>query len=426
MKVLMLGWEFPPVISGGLGVACHAISNELAQKVHLTLIIPQASNELIIDQMEVIGLNQQESLLTDEDEQRVIDTFESITRIKTSIEPYQQDYASQEVLKKERKVSLKTTTKQLNVGANIFSFDDLYGIALDERVIAYTKEVLKIAENKTFDIIYAHDWMTFAAGVELKKRFKKPLVVHVHSLSYDRVGVENNGWVNSLEKIGLNAADCVIPVSNYTGRICTQYYQVDYKKVYPVHNGIEKINTFKEQKAFPEKLVLFLGRVTSQKGPSLFLDIASKVLEKNKDVRFVVAGAGDQLKEVIKEGAYREIGNRLHFTGFLTKDKVHKLLAMSDVYCMPSVSEPFGLSALEAVQFGVPTVISSQSGAAEVLHGALKANYWDVDRMAKHILILLENNKIRELVVNNSLKDLDELTWKKTVARITEVFEKVV
>jgi len=178
-------------------------------------------------------------------------------------------------------------------------------------------------------------------------------------------------------------------------------------------------------KDFPEKLILFLGRITGQKGPQYFLDIASKVIEHVPNVRFVMAGTGDRLRSLIETGAYKQIGNKFHFTGFLNKEKVQKLLSIADVYCMPSVSEPFGLSALEAAQFGIPCVISKQSGVSEVLYGALKADFWDVDKMAGHIISLLQNETLKETVIRDAFNDLENLTWDKAAEKVAGIYSKV-
>ncbi len=423
LKVLMLGWEFPPVISGGLGVACYGIAKELAKKVDLTLIIPQSSTKFQLDNLRLVGLNQPGTFREVKETTVDLTVFDKIDTIKTDIDPYSHEYSAQEVLSTQKEITVSDTS--MKIEGNIFSSDELYGLSIDEKVKEYTKQVVRLAQNSDFDVIYAHDWMTFVAGIELKKRFQKPLVLHVHSLSYDRAGVEDRSWVYAIERLGLAQADVIIPVSYYTGRICTQHYGADFKKVFPVHNGVEEVNPFSEPKNFPEKLVLFLGRITAQKGPEVFLEVAKKVLAKNPNVRFVMAGAGDQLKDIIKEGAFKELGNKFHFTGFLEKEQVQKVLAMADVYCMPSISEPFGLSAVEAVQFGIPTVISKQSGVAEVLSGVLKADYWDTNLMANHILDLLTDDELKNKVVKQSAKDLKNLTWGKAVDKIVAVLERV-
>ena len=302
-----------------------------------------------------------------------------------------------------------------------------YGDAGDNplRFAVFSKLAAQFA-RRSADVVHAHDWMTFLAGVEVKKATGKPLVLHVHASQYDRAGVDARGWIYDLEKYGMEQADIVIPVSRYTGQICSGHYGIDPAKIRPVHNGAEPVEVFSTKKKFPEKLVLFLGRLTAQKGPEFFLEIASKVLEQNKNVRFVMAGTGERLKPLIESGAFRGLGGYFHFTGFLNKEKVNELLSMTDIYCMPSVSEPFGLSALEAAQFGIPAVISKQSGVAEVLKGALKADFWDVDLMAKHIIDLLTDDELRARVVEQAALDMAAATWDAAAETVVEIYRELV
>jgi len=219
-------------------------------------------------------------------------------------------------------------------------------------------------------------------------------------------------------------ADLVIPVSQYTGTICTGHYGIDSTKVHFVHNGADTVETYRSDSPFKDGLVLFLGRLTGQKGPEFFLEIAAKVLEKNPNVFFVMAGTGERMRQLIEHGAYRNVGDRLHFTGFLDKEKVNQLLSMTDVYCMPSVSEPFGLSAIEAAQFGIPAVISKQSGVAEVLTRARKADYWDVELMAEHIHELLTDADAREEAVRISLEDQQNCTWEAAAGKVINLYQE--
>jgi glycosyltransferase involved in cell wall biosynthesis len=222
----------------------------------------------------------------------------------------------------------------------------------------------------------------------------------------------------------MQAADLVIPVSRYTGTICTGHYGIDPAKVHYVHNGADPVEVYHSDSPFKHGLVLFLGRLTGQKGPRFFLEIAAKVLEKNPGVYFVMAGTGERMRELIEYGAFRDVGDRLHFTGFLNKEKVNKLLSMTDVYCMPSVSEPFGLSAIEAAQYGIPAVISKQSGVAEVLTHALSADFWDVDLMAEHITSLLTDPEARKTAVEHSLQDQQNCTWEAAAGRVVDLYRE--
>ncbi len=421
-KVLMLGWEFPPLINGGLGVACLGMAKSLSRHVDLSIILPKTDPNFIVNNVELIGLNNlQLSDIHQEDVQVNYKEFSDVEYIDAEFLPYQTS-ESKELNILGSAVERFSRTTQADLDA--FKLDDLYGSDVIGKVIQYSKVATRLALAKDFDIIHAHDWMTFLAGVEIKKATGKPLALHVHSLNYDRVGPDGRGWVYDLEKYGMEQADLLLPVSHYTGSIIQSHYGIDSSKIKAVHNGVEPVKTYRVSPSFPEKLVLFLGRVTVQKGPEFFLDIASEVFKLNSKVRFVMAGTGDKLKRLIESGAYKHIGDKFHFTGFLNKDKVHRLLAMADVYCMPSVSEPFGLSALEAAQFGIPAVISKQSGAAEVMKGALKADYWDTQLMAKHINDLITNDVLRDKVVADGYEDLKTLSWDTASDKIVKIFNE--
>ena len=419
LRVLKLGWEFPPLINGGLGIACLGLARALAKHVELTVVVPQSSPEADFTGFDLRGLNllSLETLKPAEARYRY-ESFAQVRNIRVFLDPYGDGESVNDVITPE--IFSETTAQQLAS----FKLGDLYGPDLGGKVIEFSKVAAKMAMLEEFDIIHAHDWMTFLAGVEVKKATGKPLILHVHALQYDRSGAEDHGWIYDLEKFGMQQADFIIPVSHYTGKIIASHYGIDPAKIRPVHNGADPVDAFETKKKFPEKLVLFLGRLTSQKGPEFFLETASRVIAKNPAVRFVVAGTGEKLRPLIESGAFRGLGAHFHFTGFLDKDKVNDLLSMTDVYCMPSVSEPFGLSALEAAQFGIPAVISKQSGVAEVLKGALKADYWDVELMAEHINNLLTDPELRERVVEQAKLDIAASTWDAAAAKVMKVYEE--
>jgi glycosyltransferase involved in cell wall biosynthesis len=421
-KVLMLGWEFPPIINGGLGIACLGLCKSLRKHADLSLILPKSDPNYILENVELTGLNNIDvANLKKIDSTLQYKDFAKVEYIETNIAPYESTgVSSSDILKSQSSFEYKITGPK-----NVFQNGDVYDGDVISKVIEYAKYAASLASEKEFDIIHCHDWMTFLAGVEIKAISGKPLVLHVHSLEYDRGGPESRGWVYDIEKWGMSNADIIIPVSSYTGNVAQTHYDVDPKKIFPVHNGADPVHVFHNTKDFPEKLVLFLGRITDQKGPHYFLDVAAKVIASFPDVRFVMAGTGDRLGGLIETGAYKQIGNKLHFTGFLNKEKVNKLLSIADVYCMPSVSEPFGLSALEAAQFGIPCVISKQSGVSEVLLGALKADFWDVEKMASHIISLLNNDALREAVIREAFNDLQACTWERAAERISNVYKKV-
>lgn len=425
LRVLKLGWEFPPLINGGLGVACLGLSKALAKHVDLTVIVPKAAPDTTFDGFDLRGLNQIsiDQLKTVEGKYRY-ESFAQVRNVPIFLDPYSTEDQTSAVLDftPGGEVTFSETTRHQ---LDSFKVGELYGEDLGNKVVEFSKVAAKLALLEEFDVIHAHDWMTFLAGVEVKKATGKPLVVHLHASQYDRAGPDARGWIYDIEKYGMEVADRVIPVSRYTGDVVVGHYGIDPKKVKPVHNGADPVDVFVTKKKFPEKLVLFLGRLTAQKGPEFFLEIATKVLEKNRDVRFVVAGTGEKLKPLIETGAFRGLGGHFHFTGFLNKEKVNDLLSMTDVYCMPSVSEPFGLSALEAAQFGIPAVISKQSGVAEVLQGALVADFWDVELMAQHINDLLTDGEMRERVVEQAKKDIAASTWDAAAEKVVEIYREV-
>ncbi|MFQ3576510.1 MAG: glycosyltransferase, partial [Cytophagales bacterium] len=398
MKVLTLGWEFPPIINGGLGVACYGLTKSLSKLAEINLILPKTDANTFLENVNLIGLNQLDvNQLKKTGEDFSYESFTAkIKNVDIDFSPYTDNL---EDIDSEIRVKTNKPVEYLD-DISAFEIDDLYGWDIMDKIRKYARLSVRLASEMDFDVIHAHDWMTFIAGCELKSVYNKPLILHVHALETDRTTTDNRGEVYHIEKASMEYADKVIAVSNYTKSQIVSYYGLSPQKISVVHNGIEYVNKYHTPKPFKEKIVLFLGRLTGQKGPGYFVEVAHRVIQQNPDVRFVMAGTGDRLKNLIETGAYKELGTKFHFTGFLNREKVHQLLSMADVYVMPSVSEPFGLSALEAAQFGVPCVLSYQSGVSEVLSGALKADFWDVGLMAKHINTLLENELVREQVVS--------------------------
>jgi len=394
----MLGWEFPPIINGGLGVACEGLGRALSGKVNLTFIVPQTNPAYFLDQVDLIGLNHQSPEVW---ETGRLETFAEVDLIPTDLHPY-----------------ADACPRAVTEGS-------LYGSEMGQRVIGFAKAAASIAENKKFDVIHAHDWMTFLAGMEIKKRSGKPLVLHVHSLTYDRSGPDPQGWIHEIEKSAMKEADLVIAVSHYTRKICLHHYLASPEKVVTIHNGVDSVTAFQCPKPFSEKLILFLGRMTGQKGPDLFLEIAHRVFQKNPAVRFVMAGTGDRLHKLMSNARRLGIANNCHFTGFLRRHEVHQILSMTDVYCMPSVSEPFGLSALEAAQFGIPAVISRQSGVAEVLTRAWQADSWDIDLMAQHLVELTTDEDAHRRASQTALEDQKKATWERSANAVVTNYHRL-
>lgn len=426
IKVLELGWEFPPLINGGLGVACMGLSKALAKKVDLRVIVPKADPSVKYDGFGLLGLNNLhlEEVENCESAYRY-ESFAMVEHAPVNLDPYAYVEGGSEEVKFTHEGKL-IFSRVHRADLELFtSKEDLYAGDLARKVIEFSKIAAVLAMKSDFDVVHAHDWLTYLAGVEVKKATGKPLVVHLHASQFDRAGADARGWIYDIEKYGMEQADAVIPVSKYTGTIASGHYAIDPAKIFPVHNGADPVKVYHGKKKFPEKLVLFLGRLTAQKGPEFFLQIAAKVLEKTDNVRFVMAGTGEKLRQLIETGAFHGVGDKFHFTGFLNKQKVNDLLSITDVYCMPSVSEPFGLSALEAAQFNIPAVISKQSGVAEVMKGALKADFWDVNKMADHIVNLITDDELYKRVVEQSAQDIKASTWDTAADKVIKVYNHV-
>ena len=374
MRVLMFGWEFPPHIAGGLGTACYGIVKGLAYNgVQTLFVMPSASGDEDQSAARIINASDVpvESVGSTVDE--FLDKVKFV-RIGSNMIPYVDPEEFHEMVESERRLQSENLTKCIGTK---FRFSGRYGSNLMEEVAHYAMVGGTIAmEHKDeFDIIHAHDWLTYLAGIAAKELTGKPLVVHVHATSFDR-GTEDqiDSRVYDIEKRGMMAADKVIAVSDLTRNIVINKYGIDPEKVVTVHNAVDFSGreNVKVERGVRDKVVTFLGRITFQKGPEYFIEAAAKVLKRTKGVRFVMAGSGDMMNRCIRHVAKLGISDRFHFTGFLRGAEVQKMFAMSDVYIMPSVSEPFGISPLEAMCSNVPAIISNQSGAAEVLKYAFK------------------------------------------------------
>jgi len=416
-RVLMLGWEFPPIINGGLGVACHDLSSAMSELADITMVVPKSSPGFKVKNMNLIGINNLNAAGFDHFPSNYHKTLPFMMHmVPADLNPYHSSAYDAE----GRDV---TAMRQSREGMGAFDIDNLYGGDVINKVLQYADIVCDLTKKMDFDVIHAHDWMTMIAGMRVKQQSGKPLVMHIHSLEVDRGGPESRGWVYELEKKGMEYADLLLPVSHFTAQNIEKYYGISKDKMSVVHNGSNKVAAFKSRRNFKEKTVLFVGRLTRQKGPERFLDIAKKVLETNPDVRFVMAGVGDYFRSCLERSSYQSIGNRFHMTGFLNSEKLRYLFSVSDVYCMPSVSEPFGLSAVEAAQFGIPCVISKQSGVAEVLNGALKFDHWDVNKAASCILNLLSDKVLARKVAEDASRNLDRITWDISAEKIINAYK---
>lgn len=428
MKVLMFGWEFPPHIAGGLGTACYGMTKGLASNdVDVLFVMPSASGDE--DQSAVSIINASDVAVDTVTE--TVDEFlgkVSFVHIGTNMVPYVDPHEFTQMVEEERKRQAKGFRVQYG---QKYKFSGKYGTNLMEEVARYAMVGATIAmqHKDEIDVIHAHDWLTYLAGIAAKQLTGKPLVVHVHATSFDRSSDDNiDTRVYDLERKGMAAADKVIAVSELTRNIVINKYGIDPSKVVAVHNAVDfsgRDNLVIERNV-REKVVTFLGRVTYQKGPEYFIEAAAKVLKRCDNVRFVMAGSGDMLNRCIRHVARLGISDRFHFTGFLRGKEVQKMFALSDVYVMPSISEPFGISPLEAMQTNVPSIISKQSGCAEILNYALKVDFWDVDAMSDAIYGLLEYPAISHLAARCGYEEVNSLKWNNAAAKIKQIYESVI
>lgn len=429
MRVLMFGWEFPPHIAGGLGTACYGIVKGLAHNgVQTMFVMPSASGDEDRSAADII--NASEIPVEVSSTMNVDDFLDKVqfVHIGTNMVPYLDPAEFHSLVEEDRKRQVRDFS--IHYGQT-YKFSGKYGSNLMEEVARYAMVggTIAMTHKGEFDVIHAHDWLTYMAGIAAKRLSGKPLVVHVHATSFDRSSDNNiDTRVYDIEKRGMEAADRVITVSDLTRNIVITKYGIDPSKVVTVHNAVDFSgrSEIQVERGVKEKVVTFLGRITFQKGPDYFIEAAAKVLKKCKNVRFVMAGSGDMMNRSIRQVARLGISDRFHFTGFLRGAEVQKMFALSDVYVMPSVSEPFGISPLEAMRSGVPSVISRQSGAAEVLKYAFKVDFWDVDAMADEIYALLQYPALADFASKYGYDEVNTLKWNNAAAKIKSVYESVI
>jgi len=421
----MFGWEFPPFISGGLGTASLGISKGLvSNEVEVSFVLPTRRGQEISSPVNIIAADEVPLIKKYSKYIKELENFEErFSNREFTIAPYFTQEIYKEFFERLEKIREIRNTQVNEYG--ILNFTGNYGKDLLNEVRRYgiIGEVLGLSEE--FDIIHAHDWLTYYAGVASKIASGKPLVVHVHATEFDRSGENVNQEVYDIERFGMDNADKIVAVSYYTRNIIINRYGQDPDKVVVVHNAVNKdksIESFGIKKSVKEKIVLFLGRITMQKGPDYFLEAANIVARKVKNVRFVMAGSGDMLPRMINRMAEYRLIDRFHFTGFLTGTDVEKMYAMSDIYVMPSVSEPFGISPFEALVYDVPIIISKQSGVAEILKNALKIDFWDVNKLAELMILLLENEDAAKEITEKSKHDMETVGWDSAGGKLKSIY----
>jgi len=400
----MFGWEFPPFNKGGLGVACHGLTKGLTNKgVETIFVIPKAPEKADGDHVKLI----------------VASNIKNV-KIKEVSSPMVAYMTPGEYTEKIRHILMHGDEK---------SKGDIYGTDLFQEVERYALRASTIALNEEFDVIHAHDWLTYKAGIEAKKATGKPLVVHIHATEFDRTGGNGvNQYVYDIEKAGFDYADIICAVSNFTKNKIIEHYGVNPDKVHVVHNAVEfnEFNEAPKKISEKDKVVLFLGRITLQKGPDYFVEAAKKVVEKDPNVKFVVAGSGDMLPQMVEMAAEKGLASKMLFAGFLKGEDIDRAYKMADLYVMPSVSEPFGITPLEAMRNGTPVLMSKQSGVSEVVSHCLKTDFWDVDDMAAKMLAVLKYNSLHECLQENGSREVSKFSWDEPAGKCVEAYSRAI
>lgn len=427
MRVLMFGWEFPPHISGGLGTASYGLTKGMTamKDMEVIFVVPKAWGDEDQSVVKLIGANNVPVAYRKifyQGFSRELETWEVNSKIVPYTDP--EEFWEMTRLKELREHNIFVQT---NSHGKI-DFSGRYNGNLLEEIHKYSIVAAVIASETRFNIIHAHDWLAYPAGIAAMEVSGKPLVIHVHATDFDRSGGNVNPEVYNIEKRGMDAASKIITVSNLTRDIVINKYNIDPAKVETVYNAVEPVDVTEHievKKDFDEKVVTFLGRITLQKGPEYFIEAANKVLKKMKNVRFVMAGSGDMMERMMRRAASLKITDRLHFTGFLRGRDVFTMMTMSDVYIMPSVSEPFGISPLEAMLSNVPVIISKQSGVAEILTHAVKVDFWDIDAMADAIYGILTYPALSRMFIRNGRQEVIRIKWENSARHVREIYDEV-
>ncbi|HHT29161.1 glycosyltransferase [Petrimonas mucosa] len=418
MKALMLGWEFPPHILGGLGTASYGLTKGMAKQedMEILFVVPKPWGDEDQSFLKIIGCNNTPIVWRDVSRETVKARLEKFMNPEEYFWMRDNIYANFNYM----------NTNDLGC----LEFSGRYPSNILEETNNYSIVTGVIARTYQYDIIHAHDWLTYSAGLHAKNVSGKPLVIHVHATEYDRSRGKPNPIVYGIEKNGMDHCNHIICVSNLTRKTVIENYHQPEWKVSTVHNAVEplspEIEAIERLSGVKEKVITFLGRITMQKGPEFFVDAATQVLKRTKHIRFVMAGSGDMMNQMIRLVADRGIADRFHFTGFLRGKQVYEMLKSSDVFVMPSVSEPFGISPLEAMQCGVPSIISNQSGCAEILNNVIKTDYWDVDAMADAMYSICTYPGMAEYLKEEGKREVDGIVWEDAGKKVRAIYDRLV
>ncbi|OYT54595.1 MAG: 4-alpha-glucanotransferase [Candidatus Altiarchaeales archaeon ex4484_2] len=411
MKILMFGWEFPPFNSGGLGTACYGLTRGLSRNnAEIVFVLPRASGVKNENYMKILN-----TAALDIDNGSI--KFKTIDSILT---PY---------LSSESYINERYNNTKIEVDEKL-----MYGEDLFSEVMRYSQEAKIIASKEEYDVIHCHDWLTFPAGIEAKKIAKMrgintPLIAHVHATEFDRTAGNPNQAVYNVERHGMHKADAVIAVSNYTKNMVMNHYGIDGKKIHVIHNSIDYMPSYSSEEfkiKKHHKIVLFVGRMTIQKGPDHFLWIAKKIAEKDDNIRFVMVGSGDMFPFIVEEAANLGIGDKVFFADFMPQKDVERAYRMADVYVMPSLSEPFGITALESMKNGTPVIVSKQSGVSEIIKNCIIVDFWDINRIADNIINVLYDSDTRNKLVGGSMEEIKKFSWNEPARKCIQLYNSLI
>lgn len=437
MRILMFTWEFPPLIAGGLAMACYGmVKSLLAQGIEVDLVLPTKDLAYFpfrkiedVDKLPVVFLDPKKHK---EYEQITHETISKrLEYIGIDVSP--ETYISGSELKTWTKLIEKVVTeKHTYTSIQEKIWDDLKVYLLGEedifkKVQELTVRAEKYAKELEYDMIHAHDWLTYPAGIIAKRVSGKPLIAHMHATEFDRSGGAGDERIHNLEYDGMSYADRVICVSKYTANMVISRYHIDSGKIRIIHNAYDVVDLSLKNKVrlFKGPTILFLGRITLQKGPDYFVEIAHHVLKEHPNARFVMAGTGDMARKLLHRSAFLKLKNRFIFAGFLNRTQVESILKAVDIYVLPSVSEPFGIAPLEAMAYGVTAIISKQSGVSEVVENAYKIDFWDISKMAEVINHLIDNPKECQEMGEKGRLEVQSIGWDEAANKIVSVYKEM-
>lgn len=408
-KVFMIGWEYPPHNSGGLGVACQGLTQALSQEnTRIQFALPYHFTQ-DVDHMRIMSC--------------VDPAWEKRLGQKVLYPPFA-SYSSDGVVRSYVTASDTLSPEKLRL---------LPHSELEQRVQEYARVIGSRSAKigKANDVIHAHDWMSFPAAQTLKQKTGKPYIAHVHSTEYDRAGLnQGNHFISHIEHDGMVHADRVIAVSYYTKSLLVNKYGIDSQKIDVVHNGALPLETVpspgKHHFAHKRPVIVFMGRLTLHKGVQYFIRLAESVLKSIPEALFIVAGSGDMYHELLLTSASNRLSANVLFSGFVRSAQRDILLDRADVFVMPSISEPFGLVAVEAAQRHTPVIISKNAGVSEVLHGAVALDFWDLDRMTTEITKLVTDTEYSNKVIQKQLGDLEHITWGNAATKVKQSYIRAI